>query len=573
MKNKEVADIFEKMALILEFRGENVFKVRAYQRAARVVRDLTEDIEALHRRGELEGLPGVGKAMAEKISQYLTTGRMAKYEEAREGISDGLIEMLRVPGLGPKTLALIHKELGVDDLGALKAAIQGGRLRGLPGMGAKKEENILRGINLLKASQEKIPLGLALPLVEEVIAALKEKSGTDLIFPAGSLRRMKEAVGDIDILAAASQGRDLVRAFSTLPMVKEVLAAGKTKGSVIVEGGIQVDLRVVPRDSLGAALQYFTGSKAHNIRLRDIAIKKNLKLNEYGVFRGDEKVAGREEDEVYRALGLHWIPPELREDRGEVEASHSLPELVDYGDIQGDLHCHSRWSDGTATIEEMARKAKSMGYKYLAITDHSQSLKVAGGLTEEEVLRQVEEIARVNAKLRGFRVLSGTEVDIKNDGTLDFSDEVLSQLDLVIAALHSGFRQDARTLTRRITSAMENPHVDIIAHPTGRLLSSREPYGLELEGVMEKAAETGTALEINAYMDRLDLDDLACRKAQEFGVTLSLGTDAHNPDQLWMMKLGLAVARRGWLERGSILNARSHKELAAWTRKKGGGGA
>jgi len=544
------------MADILEFKGDNPFKINAYRKAGRVLKDLTEDIEKLAREGKLKDLSGVGSGIAKKIEEYLNTGRVSKYEEVKEGVTEGLIELLKIPDLGPKTLALLHKEMGIKNMAELEEALQSEQARTLPGMGAKKAENILRGIRLLKESGGRIPLGVALPLVDDVIELLKGKGIVREIFPAGSLRRFRETIGDIDLLATGKDGTKIIEEFTHLPVVTEVLAAGKTKGSVITHGGTQVDLRVVPGESFGAALQYFTGSKAHNVRLREIAKSQGLKINEYGVFRGEKRIGGSTEEEVYRILGLPWIPPELREDRGEIEAAMkgNLPSLVELADIKGDLHVHSNWSDGSATLEELAEQAKGLGYEYLLIADHSFAVRIAGGLSPEELLRQIEEIKKVNHKLKGITLLAGTEVDIRSDRSLDFPDEVLEKLDVVVAAVHSGFKQDVHTMTKRILGALENPHVDILAHPTGRLIGGREPYAVDINEILSRSAATGTALEINAYYERLDLSDLNCREAKKRGAKMIISTDAHQPHQLGWMRLGVAVARRGWLEKGDVLN-------------------
>jgi len=556
MKNREIARLFEKMADILEFKGENVFKINAYRKAARVIGDLSQDLEKLNSQGALRDIPGVGEGIAKKIKEYLETGKMSKYEQVRKEVPDDLLEMMAIPGMGPKTVALVHKTQGISSIAELEEAVKEGRLRDLPGMGPKKEENILRGITLLRQSGKRIALGVAIPIVDEIVQEIKGRAKVQKIFPAGSLRRMKETLGDIDILVAGRAGQRIIETFTKMPQVQEVLAAGDTKGSVIVQGGLQVDLRVVPDASYGAALQYFTGSKAHNIHLREIAKAKGMKISEYGIFRGERKIGGRKEEEIYTTLGLDWIPPEMREDRGEVALATQgkLPRLVEETDIRGDLHVHSNWSDGSATLEQMALAARERGYQYVAICDHSQSLKFAGGLSKQRILEQMEEIRELNEKLSGIVLLAGTEVDIKTDGSLDFPDRILKKLDVVVAAIHSGFKQREEQITKRLLSALENPHVDILAHPTGRLISSRPPYQANLEELFAKAAETGTALEINAYYDRLDLKDVQCRRAAEMGVNLSIGTDAHHPNQLWMMRLGVAVARRGWLEKANLLN-------------------
>jgi DNA polymerase (family 10) len=569
MKNKELAQIFEKMADILEFKGDNVFKINAYRKASRTLKDLTVDVEQLREAGKLMEIPGVGSGIAKKIEEYLKTGKITKYEEAKEGISDEFLNMLNIPGMGPKTLSLIHKELKISSLSELEKALHEGKLRDLPGMGAKKEENILRGIKMLQRSQQRMTLGEVLPLVDEIIHALKQKGSISKIQTAGSLRRMRETIGDIDLLAMGKDNKKIVDDFTRLSLVTDVLAAGETKASVIVQGGTQVDLRVVPEESYGAALQYFTGSKAHNIHLREIARSKGLKVNEYGIFKGDKKIGGAKEEDIYDALNVPIMPPEMREDRGEIEAAikGKLPHLIELSDIKGDFHVHSKWSDGSATIEELAQKAKELGYEYIVIADHSQSLKIGGGLTEDELAEKIEEIKEVNKKLSGITVLSAAEVDIKADGLLDYSDEQLKALDVVIAAVHSGFKQTEGAMTQRILKALDNPYVHILAHPTGGLIGAREPYSVDLEKVMKKAADKKVALEINAYYERLDLNDTACRRAKELGAKLAIGTDSHHLDQLWMMKLGVAVARRGWLEPDDVLNTYDLKKLKHWLRK------
>src|SRR3990170_4901191 len=526
MKNLEIAQMFERIADILEFKGENRFKINAYRKASRVIGSLSEDIEHLHKENRL----------------------------------------MDIPGLGPSTLKMVYKELGIKDVEGLEKAASEGRLRVLKGMGEKKEENILRGIRLFKESQQRISIGKALPIVKEIINSLKKKTGVKEIEPAGSLRRMKETIGDIDILASGSNRKEIISAFVSLPIVKDVLASGETKGSIIVEGNIQVDLRVVEKDSFGAALQYFTGSKLHNIHLREMAKRLGLKISEYGIFRGDKKIGGEKEEDIYSAIGLDWIPSELREDRGEIEAAgkKSLPNLVKVEDIKGDFHVHSNWSDGAESVEEIVEMARKLGYQYIAITDHSKSTKIANGLTEERLLRQIKEIRELNEKLKGIKVLAGSEVDIKTDGTLDFPEKLLKELDIVVAAIHIGFKEDEETITNRVVSAMENPYVNIIAHPTGRLISSREPYKLNIKKMFEVSVETGTAIEINAFYDRLDLNDVHCKMAKGMGVKMAIGTDAHHGSQLQMMEYGLGVARRGWLEKRDLINTMSYSELLNW---------
>lgn len=567
MKNQQIAKMFESIADILELKGEIFFKVNAYRRASRVINDLQQDIEVLWQEKKLRQLPGIGDALVKKIDEFLTTGHMKKYDEVTSEISAELVALLGIQNLGPKTLALAHNKLGVNNLQDLISTIENGSLAQLPGMGEKKIENIKKGIELFKTGQDRISIGVALLLIEQIISQLKNKVELKNISPAGSVRRMRETVHDIDILAAANDGSKVINTFVNLPQVEQVLAQGDTKGSILVENNVQVDLRVVSESSFGAALQYFTGSQAHNVKLRGIARKRGLKINEYGVFRDDEKLAGAEEAEVYQLLNLPWIAPELREDRGEIEAASEakLPQLLTLNDIKGDLHVHTTYSDGHATIEQMVQSAIQLGYRYLAICDHSQSVFYAHGLSVERLLKQIDEIDSLNKKFEKFTILKGSEVDILSDGQVDMPDEILAQLDIVVASIHTGFKQN---VTDRILAAMENPYIDIIAHPTGRLISKREGYEVDLDKIMRKAAETSKALEINAYPSRLDLSDINARKAIEMGVMLAINTDAHHPDHLPYMKLGVGTARRGWLESKNVLNTMTCEELMNWKRKR-----
>lgn len=556
MKNKEIAEILSSLADILEITGQDPFRVNAYRRVARIVDDLPTDVAELSASGAITEVPGIGKGTAERIAEYLASGRIAAYEEAKRTIPAGLSELLLVPGLGPKTIGLLWKSLGVKSLSGLKRALRGRKILELPGIGPKKVENIEAGVRAHESRSGRLTLGAVLPTALEVIGALAAIQGVERADLAGSVRRRRETIGDIDVLAASAKPAAVVRAFVKLPLVEEVLAAGTTKASVRVAGALQIDLRVVKPGQYGAALMYFTGSKEHNVRLRGIAQEKGLKLNEYGLFKGAKAAAARTEAAVYEKLGLPLVPPELREDRGEVEAAMAgrLPELLDGAQIRGDLHVHSNWSDGGSTIEEVARAAKARGYSYVAITDHTRSLGIAHGLSVERLERQLEEITALNKRLRGFRVLSGSEVDILSDGRLDLPDAVLERLDVVVASIHSGFQQSEDRITGRIVSAVENPRVDIIGHPTGRLLGTRPAYAVDLGRVMEAAAKSGAALEINCYHERLDLNDVNARRAVELGVRLALGTDSHHVDQFWMMELGVATARRAWAGPASVLN-------------------
>jgi DNA polymerase (family 10) len=574
VKNKEIAALFDRIADALEIKGELDFKVGAYRRAARAVEDLTEDVAVLAAENRLESIPGVGRGLADKIREYLETGRMAKYEEAFQGIPETLLELLEVQGLGGKTIRLMNRELGVKGLDDLKRVIEDGSLAALKGMGEKKVENIKKGVAAHERYTSRISIYEAVILADALTEFVRGIPGVVEASPAGSVRRMKETVGDIDILAAGKNGGRVIRAFIRFPGTTRVLAEGETKGSIIanVEGiERQVDLRVVDAAEYGAALLYFTGSKAHNIKLRGLAKDMGLKVSEYGIFRGEKRVAGRTEEDCYRALGMVWIPPEMREDRGEVELAleDKLPRLVEGKDIKGDLHVHSRASDGTMTLEEIAALGRKRGYSYIAVCDHSVSAGYAGGLSVERLLEQGREIDRLNGRLKGFRLLKGVEVDILADGRLDFPDKVLAGLDFVVAAVHSGFKKN---VTERVAKACANPHVRVIAHPTGRLISGREGYEVDIDRVIEAAARGGKALELNAYYDRLDLDEHNLKKAREHGVRISIGTDTHHPEGLSMMRFGVAVARRAWLGTSDILNCLSAESLTgrAGAKKPGG---
>jgi DNA polymerase (family 10) len=572
MKNAEIASLFEKIADVLELKGENTFRINSYRRAARVINDLTEDIKEIADKGRLKDIPGIGEGHATKIEEYLKTGHMTKYDEVMKGVSEETVALMQIPGLGPKTVSMLNKELGIVGIADLEEAIHKGKLQGLRGLAEKKIENILKGIELYRTSQQRIPLGVAFPVVNRIVARLGKTKGIKAIQAAGSLRRMKETVGDIDILTAGTHGKEIIQAFVSLPEVTQVLAAGDTKGSIRIEEGLQVDLRVVEEDSFGSALQYFTGSKAHNIHLREIAKKKGLKISEYGIFKGNKKLGGAKEEDIYEILGMKWIPPELREDRGEIDASQEdrLPYLVELKDIRGDLHVHSKWTDGSSSFEEIAQRAQSRGYEYCVVSDHTKSTRVAHGLDEERLLKEIEEIDKINKKLpgSGLRLLKASECDIRTDGKMDMPNEILSKLDIVLAAVHAGFKQSKEQITERILAAIENPYVNILVHPTGRLISQREAYEMDMDKVMEAAARTGTAMEINSYFDRLDLNDVNARKAKEMGVKVAISTDTHHLDQMWMIELGVGIARRGWLEKEDVINTLPLKKLLQFCQAK-----
>jgi DNA polymerase (family 10) len=557
VQNRAIAQRFALIADMLEVKGESIFRINAYRRAARAVEALTEDIAAVAERGDLTDIPGIGGATAEKIEEFLKTGTMKAYEELAASLPPGLTTLMSVPEVGPKTALLLHERLGVASIDELEAAARAGRIRDLPRMGAKTEENILKGIAMLKRSGARRPLGVVLPVADELVERLRRTPGVQEISMAGSLRRMKETVGDIDLLVTSRKASAVMDAFLGAPQVEQVLARGPTRSSVVLDVGLQADLRVVEPAAYGAALQYFTGSKEHNVALRERAIRAGLKLNEYGVWRTADgtRIAGRTEQEVYRAVGVPWIPPELREDQGEIDAALAgrLPALIELKDIRGDLHVHTTWSDGSETAEGMARAARSLGYDYVCITDHSRSLKMAGGVTVDELRQHITEIRRL-ADRAGLAVLIGTECDILADGSLDYPDNLLADLDVVIIAVHTRFKMTREAMTRRIVRAMEREHADILGHPTGRLLGQREPYEVDVEAIVDAAVRTGTALEISAAPERLDLKDAHARLAKERGVRLVIGTDAHTGDHLRHMRFGVSVARRAWVEAKDVVN-------------------
>ena len=564
MKNQQIADIFNEIAELLELKNENVFRIRAYRRAAQNIGDLPKDVAALSPE-ELETVPGIGKDLAAKVREFLETGRIAKHEELKAAVPGGLLELLRVPGLGPKKAKLLSDKLKVKGIDELEAAVRAGRLSGLHGIQKRTEENILKGIEFLKRGPERRPIGKVLPLAEEIVRRMRSSAPLDRIEVAGSIRRWKDTVKDIDILATSQDPAAVMAAFVKLPQTGRVLSHGETKSSIITDDGIQVDLRVVDEDSFGAALQYFTGSKQHNIKLREMGVRAGLKINEYGVFRepGEKKIGGAKEEDVYRALKLAFIPPELREDGGEIEAALEgrLPDLVTLADIRGDLHVHTKWSDGSHDLDTMVQEARKRGYRYIAVTDHTKGLGVAHGLDERRLREQMRLITGVNEKLRGFTVLAGTEVDIRADGRLDLADEALAGLDIVVASIHSGFKQPQEQITRRLLAAVRNPWVSVIAHPTGRLLGERDAYAVDLDAVLKEAAKYGVAMEVNAYPLRLDLNDLHIRMAKGYGVPLVISTDTHVANQFDYMAYGVSVARRGWVEKKDVLNALSCEQL------------
>ncbi|HXX53463.1 MAG TPA: DNA polymerase/3'-5' exonuclease PolX [Thermodesulfovibrionales bacterium] len=570
MINQQIARIFNEMADLLEIKGENPFRIRAYRRAAQNIDGLTKDVGQMA-EDEVLKIPGIGKDLADKIRHYAETGRVEAYEELKALVPEGLAALLSVPGLGPKTSKLLYDRLKIKDVDDLERLARAHRLAQLPGIKEKTEENILKGIEVMRRGKERLPIGRVLPIADEIITTLREKTPTQDIVLAGSLRRWKDTIKDIDILATSGTPERVMGLFVRLPMVKEILMRGPTKSSVLISEGIQVDLRVVDKDSFGAALAYFTGSKAHNIRIREMAVKAGLKINEYGIFRERDgaRLGGRHEGDVYRLLGLPYIPPELREDAGEIEAAveGKLPQLLELRDIRGDLHVHTKRSDGSHTLKELICAARNRGYQYIAITDHTKGLGIARGLNEEKIVEEMSEIREANIRMRGFRVFMGAEVDIRSDSTLDLPDEILGKLDIVVASIHSGFKQSREQLTRRLVAAIRNPYVSVIAHPTGRLIGERDAYDVDMERVFSALAESGKAVEMNAYPLRLDINDTLAKKAKDMKIPVAISTDTHVLSQFDSMIYGVSIGRRGWLEKGDVLNTLPAKNLLEWLKR------
>ena len=571
VNNGALAETFEAIADLLEIKGEVVYKVLAYRRAAESIRAQGRAVSDLWKERQLRAIPGVGEAIATKIDELMRTGRLEFFESLKREVPVTLVEVLRVGDVGPKKAARFWKELGITDLSQLEAAARAGRLQTLPGMGARSEARILESIGALKARQTtRISIARARPVAESLAERLRLLPGVTAAEPAGSLRRRRETVGDIDLLVAAREPRGVIEAFLALPEVGRVRGQGDTKASVELANGIAVQMWVHPPEHFGTALQYATGSQSHNVRLRELAQSKGLSLSEHGFKLADGRT--REcatEDEVYASLGLPWIPPELREDRGEVLAALEgrLPELVSAGDIRGELHAHTNWSDGAASLEEMAEAAVAAGLEYLVITDHSRSLGVANGLTPDRVRQQRKQIQALQRRLGNrLRLLHGTEVEILADGSLDFPDDVLAAFDLVTASVHSSLRQPRERVTARMIAALRHPHVDIIGHLTGRMIGTRDPADLDLEAVFQAAAEQGVALEINAHPERLDLNEAHARRATELGCLLAINTDAHRPEHFALREYGLGVARRAWVTRANVVNAWPLEQVLRWAK-------
>jgi len=570
MKNSEIAKVFQDIADLLELKGENPFKIRAYQKVVRTIEHLPVEVEQLAKEARLREIPGVGEAITQKITELVTTGRLEYYEKLKADFPEGISALLSIPGIGPKTAMLLSKDMGIKSIDELEQAITDGKVASLPRMGEKTAQNILRHLQALRRKDQRIPIGQALPVVDEIIAQLSQVKGVKNLVPAGSLRRFKETVGDIDLMGTADDAEEVIKEFVHLPQVKEVLGSGTTKASVVTSGELQVDLRIVEHDSFGSLLQYFTGSKQHNINLREKEHRRGLKLSEYGIT--DLKTGKLEkfstEEAFYKRLGLEYIPPEIREGTDEIERAEkgNLPRLVEAADLKGDLHVHTSSSDGHNTIEEMATAAKRLGYQYLAITDHSGGRGIAHGLSPERLRAQISEIKELNQRLSGIHILCGIEVDIRADGSLDLPDEVLKELDIVIAAVHSSLGQSKEQMTGRILSAIENPNVDILAHPTCRLLPDREAVAVDMEEIFKSAAKNKKTLEINAMPSRLDLKDTHIFRARELGVMLAINTDAHSTEQLGVIRFGVGIARRGWAKAENILNTQPVAEVLRHAR-------
>ena len=569
--NSEIAAIFEHVADLLEIEDANPFRVRAYRNAANTVRDQSRSVADMVDEGEdLSELPDIGTDLAGKIAEIVSTGHLGLLEELSDDVPEAIVEATRIPGIGPKRARALFRSLELSSIRDLKKAAADGKIAGVKGFGPKTQARILEALEKADLSEKRTRLDIAEDFGAPLVEWVRGIDGVGKAEIAGSYRRRKETVGDLDIVATGDAGKKIIDRFTDYDEIDRVASSGSTRSTVTLRSGLQVDLRVVPEASWGAAMHYFTGSRSHNIALRRRAQARGLKFNEYGLFDGRKRIAGATEEEVYEALGLPWIDPVLREGRGEIEAAEDgkLPELVTLGDIRGDLHAHTKASDGRNTLREMADAAKERGYEYLAVTDHSRSQGQAGGLSEDKLEKQIDDIEAVNADLDGIRLLKSSEVDIHDDGSLDFPDGLLAKLDLVVASVHSGFDLDEDRQTERLIRAMDNPHVSIVGHPTGRQLGRREPCALDMERLVEAAKERGCALELNANPIRLDLNDLNCRMAAEHGVRIAISTDAHSTGGLDHIRYGIGQARRGWLSAADVLNTRSWRDLSRLLRRR-----
>jgi DNA polymerase (family X) len=569
MKNQEIAKIFYKIAYFLAIEGVK-FKPFAYEKAALILEGLKDDVEEIYQKEGFEGLkkiPGVGENIAKKIEEYLKTGKIKYFEEYQKKYPINLEELMGIEGLGPKRMKVLYEKLKIKNLEDLEKAARNHKIASLFGFGEKSEKNILEAIEFTKRSKGRFLLGDILPFVKEISQKLQSLKEVERVDVVGSLRRMKETIGDVDFLVISENPEPVMDFFVKLPGVIKIWGKGTTKASVRMKTGFDMDIRVLPRNVYGAALQYFSGSKEHNIALRKLAIEKGFKLSEYGLFKGSKVIASASEEEIYQRLGLDWIPPELREDRGEIEAAmnHQLPQLITLKDIKGDLHCHSNWDGGKNSIEEIVESALKMGYEYVGIADHTKFLRIEHGLDEKQLKQRNKEIDKLNSKLATrnlkFKVLKGCEANILNDGQIDIEDDCLEEQDFVIAGIHSRFKMSKEEMTERIIKAMKNPNVDIISHPTGRLIQKRDGYEIDLDRILRAAKETGTILEINSCPERLDLNDINIKKAKEMGVKMIINTDAHHIDQMRFIELGVAQARRGWAEKEDIVNCWSLEKM------------
>ncbi|MGA1875010.1 MAG: DNA polymerase/3'-5' exonuclease PolX [bacterium] len=569
--NTDVASILYKVADLLEIEGANIFRVRAYRNVARIIGGLSRNVADMVAQGEdLSELPGIGKDLAGKITEIVQTGTLSQLKEIEAHIPPALQNLMQMSTLGPKRVQALYEKLNIRNTAELEQAAKDGRIRQLPGFGPKIEQKILEEIEHRKGVERRTKLVVAEEIARSLVDYLKRVEGVDQVIVAGSFRRRKEVVGDLDILATCRDRSEVMQRFIEYEDVHKVISRGETRSTVILRNRLQVDLRVVAGESYGAALHYFTGSQAHNIAIRKLGLKRGLKINEYGVFKGDERMAGSREDEIFSQVGLPYIEPELREDRGEIEAAqkNQLPRLITLDDIRGDLHAHTKATDGRFSLEEMARAALGKGYEYLAITDHSRHVTIAHGLDEERLLRHIEEIDRLNEKLDGIRLLKGIELDILADGSLDLPDDILKLLDIRVCSVHYKFNLPREEQTERIIRAMDNPYFNILAHPTGRLINEREPYEVDLERIIWAARERGCFLEVNAHPDRLDLTDMYCRMAKDMGVKVAISTDAHSLNGLEFMRFGVGQARRGWLEAEDVLNTRRWNDLHKLLKRK-----
>ena len=564
MNNQEIAQLLTEIADLLDIKGENPFRIRSYRNGARTVGDLAEDLTGLvGEEKDLTEIPGIGASLAEKIREIVKTGKLKFLDDLKKQLPPGLPELLKLQGIGPKKVKLFYDEAGVDSIDSLARAAGTGKLHGLSRMGEKTETKILRAIENYRKGAGRFRIDIGFTYAESIVRYLNPVPGLKDLIPAGSLRRRQETIGDLDILAICRDPVPLMDRFTGYDKAEDILAHGSTKSSLLLKDGLQVDLRAMNNRQFGSALLYFTGSKAHNIALRKRARAMGLKVSEYGVFRDDDVIAAQTEEDCYRALGLSWIPPELREDRGEIEAAErgELPHLIELKEIRGDCHMHTTTSDGKNSIEEMARAAKDKGYNYIAITEHSQALRIAGGLDEKALAAHLRRIDEANRRVNGIRILKGIEVDILGDGTLDLKNDILNECEVVIASVHSRFNLSEKEMTKRIIRGIKNRQVNILGHPTGRLILEREPYWVDLKEVIKVAAGEGVIMEINANPRRLDLNDIHARMAKEMGAKLIINTDAHSIAQLGLMKYGVFTARRGWLEKEDVINTYTLKKL------------